>query len=74
MDGEGDHLCDGWEAGDRAVVGRVPPVPALVDEHCPPFKEPVVLIVPIVRDSPLYHLLNQSKHSLLDGRAFLDGE
>ena len=74
MDGERDHLRDGWEAGDWAVVGGVLPVPALENEDCPPFEEPVVLLVPPFLQSPFYHPFDQLVHRLLDWRALLDGE
>ena len=74
MDGEGDHLCNRWEAGDWAVVGGVFPIDALVDQHCPSFEEPVVLLVPPFLQSPFNHLLDQLVHRLLDWLAFLDGE
>lgn len=51
MNRKGDHLRDGWEAGDWAVVSRILPVPTLEDEDRPPLEEPV-LLVPCIRHFP----------------------
>ena len=74
VEGDRDHLRDGWETGYRAVVRWVFPITALVYEDCPPLDEPVVFLVPPVSYLPLDHLLDQLVHRLLDRRAFLDGE
>ena len=60
-------------ACDGAVVGGVFPVTALVDQHCPPFEEPIVLLVPILGDFPRQHL-DQLKHCFSDWMALFDWE
>ena len=67
-------LRDGGEAGDGAVVGGILSVSALEDENSPSFEEPVVLLIPLVPDTPLDNLFDPLEHRLLDWRALLDGE
>ena len=74
MDGQSDHLRDGRAAGDGAVVGWVLPVAAFEDQNRPPFKDLVVLFIPLLSDLPLDHLLHKLIHSFLDAMAFLDVE
>ena len=74
VDGKRDHLCDGGKARDWAVVCGVFSVSTLVDEDRPPFKEPVVLLVPSVTDIPFNHALHELEHGLLDGWALLNWE
>ena len=74
MDGEGNHLCDCGEAGDRPVVGRVLFVTALEDQHGSSFKEPAVLFIPCIDDFPFDQTLHQLKDGFPDCWAFFDGE
>ena len=74
VDGEGDHLGNGWKTGDGAVICGVLPVTALEDQDGPSFEEPIVLLVPSIRDFPLHHLFHRLEDSFSDWRAFLDGE
>ena len=74
MNRNGDHLCDGREAGDSAVIRLVFSVSSLEDQDRPPFEEPVVLLVPPVGDFPFDHFLHQLEDRFLDGRAPLDRE